>query len=214
MSRGDPRGRAASGGPPSPASLPTITHVVFQGLRGCPPHGQQSGICALGIDPGQAKVTHFGHILLGDEDVAGSQVPVYQLLGLQVVHALGHVPTTAERGRAQCHHMSPGAAQGDAEHRSPAQREGDGLTERTGGAAGSGQAPGPACARSSPGCPDRGGETRKDQQDGAAQRLCLPQGLQQPASIQLSPQMGILSPNLSGDGSCWPRTSWVLSPCS
>lgn len=98
--------------PLCPSHLPTITHVVFQGLWGRPLDGQQSGICTLRIDPGQAKIAHFGHVLLRDEDVAGSQVPVHQLLGLQVVHALSHIPVVAKGGRAQCHHVIPGDAWG------------------------------------------------------------------------------------------------------
>lgn len=190
------------GGPPNPPppSFTTIAHVVFQGLRCRPLHRQQSSVCALGIDPGQAEIAHFGHVLLGDEDVAGSQVPVHQLLGLQVVHALGHVP--AMGGRSQCHDLSPRAAWEDAEHPSPAWREGDGLTERTGGAAGSGRVPGPACARSSPGCPVEKEKRVRTTRTGAARRFYLSQGLQHLAPIQLSPQTGVLSPKLSGDGSC------------
>lgn len=83
--------------------LHPITHIVLQGLRSRPLHGQQRGVRAAGVDAGQAKIAHFGHVVLRDEDVAGSQVPVHQLLGLQVVHALGHVPAVV----GQRHRVPP-----------------------------------------------------------------------------------------------------------
>jgi len=126
--RGGPKGVGLLRGTPRrPPPLPTVAHVVFQCLRGRPLHGQQSGVRALGIDPGQAEIADFGHVLLGDEDVARSQVPVHQLLGLQVVHALGHIPAMAKRSVTTRHRGCRGLQSTSPQ---PRGREGDRRTHR------------------------------------------------------------------------------------
>ena len=174
-------GRANSfGGSERPRHVPRIiqwrlqgpwgqrgTHPVFERLRRRPLDRQPARVQPLPLSFGQAKVADLGHQVLRNEDVAGSKVSMHQLLALQVLHALGHVP-----GEGEGHRDSSGQvnnSQGQASFYSvpwfpldlgkfPPCPPRALLTGKTAEAVGCSQGPGPESVESSPGCPVAGGD--------------------------------------------------------
>ena len=77
-------------------------YLLPESFWGRPLDRQFGIICGLCVRLGQAKIADLGHNVIRDQHITSCQVPVNQLLGLQVLHPFTHV-TKRNTHTSTCH---------------------------------------------------------------------------------------------------------------
>lgn len=79
--------------PPPPAAA----HLLSYGLGRGPLDGQLARVLYARRLLGEAEVADLGDVVVGHQHVAGGQVPVHEVVGLQVLHGFAHVTGRTQR---------------------------------------------------------------------------------------------------------------------